>query len=220
MACRTYPLRSNLTGDYRTPSLPEHLRRRLAGPLPGLEAQLRLSPQPRWWPAEGDPLLPAAALLLLYLRNDEWYVPLTLRRSGLRHHGGQVSLPGGRLDHPDETIEQAALREAHEEIGIAPTTVEILGRLTPLPIAVSGHLLSPVIGVTGTPQFVIAEAEVDRLIEVPVAMLAHRDSIAAEQRVRPRAPHDVITVPYFDISGTKVWGATAMVLAEFLALLE
>jgi 8-oxo-dGTP pyrophosphatase MutT (NUDIX family) len=197
----------------------DDLRRRLTGPLPGRDAQLRMSPQPRVWPAPGETLLPAAALLLLYPRDDDWYLPLTVRGSGLRHHGGQVSLPGGRLDHPGESIEQAALREAYEEIGVAPADIEILGRLTPLPIAVSGHLLSPVVGVaTQRPLFAVATSEVAQLIEVAVTRLAHPDTLGTEQRTRSRPPHDVMQVPYFEIEGVRVWGATAMVLAEFMAL--
>jgi 8-oxo-dGTP pyrophosphatase MutT (NUDIX family) len=199
--------------------LPDELRRRLARPLPGREAQLRMAPEPRLWPVPGAALLPAAALLLLYPYQDEWYLPLTVRGSALRHHGGQVSLPGGRLDHPDESIEQAALRETREEIGVDPAAVEVLGRLTPLPIAVSGHLLSPVVGVTARrPVFTLAAEEVEHLIEVPLKRLVQPDTIGSEERVRPRPPHDVILVPYFQVDRVRVWGATAMVLAEFIAV--
>src|SRR5688572_23883806 len=91
-------------------SLPRALKRALAAPLPGLDAQLRMAPrfrdgtEPR---TQQDGLRHAAALLLLYPHEGQWYVPLTLRGSALRHHTGQVSLPGGRLDD-GESVEAAA----------------------------------------------------------------------------------------------------------------
>jgi 8-oxo-dGTP pyrophosphatase MutT (NUDIX family) len=204
-------------------SLPDALRRRLSGPLPGLDAQLRMAPRPLMPP---DPALepglrPAAALLLIYPHDEAWHVPLTVRGSGLRHHTGQVSLPGGRLDHPDESVEEAALREAFEEIGVVPAEVEILGRLTAIPVIVSGHLLQPVVGVASQrPDFRIAVHEVERLIELPVSRLLEPDAVAWEERVRMLPPHGMMNVPYFEVDGARVWGATAMVLAEFSALLD
>ena len=180
-----------------------------------------MAPDPRMWPEEGTTLRPAAALLLIYPQQDEWHVPLTVRASGLRHHAGQVSLPGGRLDHPDETIEQAALREAQEEIGVAPHEVEIIGRLTPVAIAVSAHLLHPVVGIARQrPAFTIAAHEVAQLIELSIAQLQEPGIVRSEQRRRPLAPHVVQMVPYYDVAGARIWGATAMVLSEFIALLD
>jgi 8-oxo-dGTP pyrophosphatase MutT (NUDIX family) len=189
-------------------SLPEVLRRALAGPLPGLGAQLRMAPRLR---TELEPSLvtdglrPAAGLLLAYPHAGAWHVLLTVRGSSLRHHTGQVSLPGGRID-PGESVEHAALREAHEEVAVDPAFVEVVGQLTPVPIAVSEHLLHPVVALAPQrPAFRAAEAEVERLLE---------------ERTRARPPYSVMDVPYFDIEDVHIWGATAMVLAEFLALVE
>lgn len=178
------------------------------------------TPRPRWDPEAGTPLRAAAGLVLLYPHEDRWWLPLTLRASTLPHHTGQVSLPGGRLD-AGESIEDAALREAFEEVGLAARDVQVLGRLTPLPIPVSGHLLHPVVGVTtARPTFTLAAGEVERLIETPLQHLRAPDAVKWERRARQRPPGGLMDVPYFDVDGARVWGATAMVLAELLALLE
>jgi len=199
------------------------LRTHLAAPLPGLDAQLRMAPRPRpgWDPhTVPDGTRDAAGLLLLYPHEQTWHVLLTERASALRHHTGQVSLPGGRVD-PGETLEQAALREAFEEVGIGPDGIDLVGRLTALHIPVSRHLLHPVVGVTALrPAFRIAEAEVARVIEAPLGHLRAPETVRWEQRVRERSPSVLMDVPYFDVDGARVWGATAMVLAEFLAVLD
>jgi 8-oxo-dGTP pyrophosphatase MutT (NUDIX family) len=205
-------------------AIADAVRERLSRPLPGLEAQLRMAPRPRpgWDPhALPDGLRVAAGLILLYPHDEALQLLLTLRGSTLRHHTGQVSLPGGRLDD-GESIEAAALREADEEVGLAPEAVEILGRLTPLHVPVSRHLLHPVVGMTSArPAFRLAELEVERLIEVPLARLRAPDVVAWEQRRRERPPGEgqLMDVPYFDVGGVKVWGATAMILAELLAVI-
>lgn len=199
------------------------LRRRLTHPLPGVEAQRRLAPRLRTEPEPDVPLeslRAAAALVLLYPHDGTWRIPLTVRGPELRHHTGQISLPGGRVD-PGESIDEAALREAHEEVGIAPADVEILGWLTPLPVWVSGYLLHPVVGMASSrPDFSLATGEVERLIELPVRRLREPGVVRWEERIRSRPPRAVMDVPYFDVEGAHVWGATAMVLAEFMAAVE
>ena len=201
----------------------EKLRLGLQRPLPGLDAQLRMAPSPRvgWDPLKfPEGAANGAALLLVYPHDDTLHVALTVRGSGLRNHTGQVSLPGGRVDE-GETFEAAALREATEEIGVDPSTVELLGRLTPLHIPVSGFLLHPIVGFTSMrPAFQRAEWEVARIIEAPVSLLSNPAVIKREIRTRVVKGQSVdVDVPYFDIDGEKVWGATAMVLAEFCAIL-
>ncbi len=200
------------------------LRAALSRPLPGLDAQLRMAPNPRlgWDPTKfPDGARTGAALLLVYRHQGEFQVPLTVRGSEMRNHTGQVSLPGGHVDE-GETIEMAALREAAEEIGVDPGAVEVIGRLTPIHIPVSGFILHPVVGVThARPAFHAAEWEVARIIEAPVARLCDPGIVMREGRTRQTDGEPVeIDVPFYDIDGEKVWGATAMVLSEFCAILS
>ena len=196
------------------------LRDRLAGTLPGLDAQLRFMPTPPrtgWKPGEfpSDARL-AAGLLLLYPGERGASIPLTVRASGLRRHAGQISLPGGATD-PGETLAQAAVREAHEEIGIDPTAVRILGELTPVYVLVSGFTLHPVVGITHQrPTFAPAAHEVDAIVEVSIEDLKDASSIRQGTRTREGV---AIEYPYFDLMGHQVWGATAMILGEFICLL-
>lgn len=200
------------------------LRRALSRPLPGLAAQLRMAPNPRvgWDPLKfPDGARAGAALLLVYPHDDTLHFTLTVRGSGLRNHTGQVSLPGGRVDE-GESFEDAALRETQEEIGVDPQAVELLGRLTPLHIPVSGYILNPLVGFTAMrPAFQRAEWEVARIIEAPVPLLTDARAIKREVRARVVNGQSIdVDVPFYDIDGEKVWGATAMVLAEFGALVD
>lgn len=204
--------------------LVKRLQDALLRPLPGLDAQLRMAPTPRvgWDPftvPEGT--RDGAALILIYPHNDTIHLPLTVRGSGLRNHTGQVSLPGGRVD-AGESIEACAIREAEEEIGVARGSVQVLGRLTPLHIPVSRFLLHPVVGfVPARPVFNRAEWEVARIIEPTLAQLRDPLTVKRESRTRTTGGQAVeIDVPFYDIDSEKVWGATAMVLAEFCAILD
>ncbi len=192
------------------------LRVRLAGTLPGLDAQLRFAPFPA---RAGEPhagARAAAALLLLYPGVDGVCVPLTVRASTLARHAGQISLPGGATN-AGETLVGAALREASEEIGLDPSRVRILGELTPVQVLISGFTLHPIVGVTDTrPAFQASPAEVAEILEVRLEHLRDASRIRTGTRLREGV---AVEYPYFDLSGHHVWGATAMVLGEFICLL-
>ena len=195
--------------------------------LPGSLAQAHMAPvPPRQWPRGLSPARArdAAGLLLVFpKRREETFLPdrdaahiiLTVRADGLRH-GGQVSLPGGVVD-PGETFEQAALREAHEEVALALDDVHVLGALTPLDIPVSGFRLHPIVAMRASrPLLTASDSEVARILEVSVDDLLDAGHFVTTQRQRDGVS---LTVPAFRIANIEIWGATAMVLAEFLALL-
>ena len=197
------------------------LRARLAGSLPGVEAQMRFVPNPArtGWVAGHFPAdsRAAAALLLLYPSGgDGVAVPLTVRASGLARHAGQISLPGGATDE-GETLVEAALREASEEIGVDPAAVRVLGELTPVHVIVSGFTLHPIVGVVDErPAFQAAPGEVDEILEVSLDDLRDASRIRVGTRMREGL---AVEYPYFDLLGHQVWGATAMVLGEFICLM-
>jgi len=192
----------------------------LAQPLPGIEAQRRLAPvPPRQWPRgfEVSNVRDAAGLLLVFpaRRHGEAHLVLTVRADGLGRHGGQVSLPGGAVD-PGETFEQAALREAHEEIGLDVSAVRVLGSLTPVDVHVSGFRLHPIVGVMDErPQTRAAAGEVARVLEVAFDELSDPRAFGSRLMERDGV---VFEIPTIQVQGAELWGATAMVLAEFLTL--
>lgn len=193
----------------------------LWAPLPGLSVQLRLAPDPRpgyqaYFEVERTSLK-AGVLILLYEKKGRLIMLLTVRTDRVLHHPGQISFPGGE-QHPGESSEAAALREAEEELGIDLGSVRVLGKLTPLYIAPSNYCIYPTVAfLPEAPVFAPQPEEVAEIIEVPVDHLADTRNLRHEARLLAWGP---AKVPYYDFGGYKIWGATAMVLAEFLALLD
>ncbi|HUX39217.1 MAG TPA: CoA pyrophosphatase [Rectinemataceae bacterium] len=188
------------------------LKAALLGSLPGMRAHELMMPSIRRLESLDRPAWrKAAVLILLYPIDGRLFFPLTLRRDDLLHHAGQISLPGGSLEE-GESPEEAALRESSEEIGVDPSNVEMLGRLSPLKIPPSGFEIDPFVGsVPFRPHFVPEEREVACIIEAPLSMLTSDEAYAVEEWELKGGRS---TVPFYTIGGHKVWGATAMVLAE------
>lgn len=191
----------------------------LARALPGAAAQDRLAPIPRReWPAGFSPaqIRHAAGLLLVFPVDGRAHLVLTVRADALGRHSGQVSLPGGVVE-PGESFEQAALREAHEEIALPLDGIRVLGALTPIEIAVSGFRLHPIVGVRdGRPSLAPSDGEVARILEPAVDDLLAPSCVRATARTLDGRTR---TIPAFHVAGAEIWGATAMILAEFLTLL-
>ena len=159
----------------------------------------------------------AAGLLLLFPVDDRAHVVLTVRAHTLDRHGGQVSLPGGVVE-AGETFEQAALREAHEEIALETASIRVLGALTPIDITVSGFRLHPIVAIAGArPLLAAADGEVGRILEVPLDSLLDSRRIVWRTLTRDGR---VFRFPAFPVDAdAEIWGATAMVLAELLSML-
>jgi 8-oxo-dGTP pyrophosphatase MutT (NUDIX family) len=187
--------------------------------LPGARAHAVLAPVPRRdWPPGFSParVRHAAGLLLIFPVDDRAHLVLTVRADTLGRHSGQVSLPGGVVE-PGETYQQAALREAHEEIGLPLEGIRVVGALTPIDIPVSGFRLHPIVGVQDTrPALTPADDEVARILEVDLDALIDPSCLRATERERDGR---MFTIPGFHLGRDEIWGATAMVLAECLALI-
>ena len=191
----------------------------LTQPLPGASAHCLLAPRPRlgWDPGQ-IPLdaKPSAALILLFPFSGEAYTLLTVRGDHLPQHAGQVSFPGGRLE-PNESVETAALRESHEEVGLDPHRVRLIGKLSPLYIPASGFALFPVIGIADSrPKFLCETNEVNRILEISMSTLTGSEGLHLGYRWHKNNRYQV---PYFAVDDERVWGATAMILSELLAVI-
>ena len=197
----------------------ERLQARFGLGLPGPEAHLRMAPvradAVERLTVTGRSCREAAVLMVLLPVAETPHVVVTVRHADLPEHAGQVSLPGGRREE-GETLLETALREAHEEIALAPGEVEVIGPLTPLYVPPSNYCVYPFLGyVRDRPTMRPHDVEVDRIVEIPLPGLIDENTVRREDwTVRGRQ----LTVPYFDVGGLQIWGATAMMLAELVVL--
>lgn len=192
---------------------------RLNGPLPGPPAQFRMAPRSDEGVPDRD--LPhgharrSGVMLLLFDGITDPELVLTLRSDQLNYHGNQISLPGGRIER-DEKIEDAALRETREEVGIDSSLISVLGLMTPLHVPVSGNIIHPVIGwLDHPPKLVPDHGEVAEAFTVPLTRLFDPSCL---KHTRRSLHGTVYNVPYWDVHRIPLWGATAMILSEFCEL--
>jgi 8-oxo-dGTP pyrophosphatase MutT (NUDIX family) len=170
--------------------------------------------QPWPWPAAGS--TQAAVLAALFEEDGEARVILTRRAAHLRSHTGEVSFPGGRLDEGEDAL-AAALREASEEVGLEPASVDIVGELSPLATVGSRAAINPFVGVLpGRPELRANPDEVELAFDVSLAELME-DGVFREERWRWGGSEDR-PMYFFELPHDTIWGATARMLYELLEL--
>lgn len=157
-------------------------------------------------------LTPAGVLIPVMRRAAELSVLLTQRSAELKHHGGQVSFPGGRMEAHDEDVCVTALRETHEEVGIEQHHVSVIGYLGPMP-TITGYAVTPVVGlVSDAAELAIDRTEVEYVFEVPLEFLMNASN---DQWVERQFHGRAIPMVEFHYEGERIWGATAQMLLTF-----
>lgn len=161
----------------------------------------------------------AAVLLLLHEVDGVEHILLQVRTSTVQHHRGEISFPGGRRDVLDSTLLETALRETHEEIGVPPEMVEVLGTLDDTETRASNYRIRPFVGAVapGFAAFLNAEREVSALLQVPLPHLLDPVSHVWKAVAEDEA---TVAMPAYQFGEHVIWGATARVLAQFLGLIE
>jgi 8-oxo-dGTP pyrophosphatase MutT (NUDIX family) len=157
-------------------------------------------------------LTPAGVLIPVMERTNRLSVLLTQRSAELKHHAGQVSFPGGRMEEHDSDVRVTALRETHEEVGIEPHHVCVIGYLGPMP-TITGYAVTPVVGlVSESAQLLIDRTEVEYVFEVPLEFLLDESN---DRLVDREFQGRTISMVEFHHEGQRIWGATAQMLLLF-----
>jgi 8-oxo-dGTP pyrophosphatase MutT (NUDIX family) len=197
------------------------LKNYMLSELPGSDAHCKMLPPGRrlkTYSHELSSLKMSSVLVLLYPEGDRLFTCLTKRPSTMKHHPGQISFPGGKVEKDDLSAEMTALREAREEVGIDPSTIEILGKLSDLYVEVSKFSIQPFLAwADQKPDFIIDYREVDELILFPVSdFLTHETILETELQT----VSGLLSVRYYPFRDEIIWGATAMIIAELIEILK
>ena len=206
----------------------DRIKKNLNGDLPGVNSWAKMTVRSvkdekdnleilnDWLSKENlKSLKDAAILVALFEKDGEYCFPMIKRPENVKNHPGQIALPGGAKEK-EESLEETALREAQEEIGIDTDKVEIIGKLTPIPVPVSGYLVQTYIGIIDEePEWKLSNDEVADFFILKLSELIGADNGYYEKwNLRGFDAK----VPIFKIGDLKIWGATASVLSEFIEL--
>lgn len=218
--------KSNMTtitdSTIRSYSIYEPLMAALRAPLPGAEAQVTMAPGARikemFHHTPDRQSIQSGVMILIYARNGVMHTLMIRRPEYPGIHSGQMAFPGGRYEECDTTMQDTALREMEEEIGIRAGSVQVAGPLTQLYIPPSNYMVHPFVGFTHPdPVFYPDPAEVAGVVEIPLHMLMHPGAV---QHLPPAPEFKFMDVPAYVINNAVIWGATAMITAEFMAVLQ
>lgn len=202
-------------------SLLTYLKETLRGELPGSKAHYKMLPPGRrlnTFEHELSSVKPSSVLLLLFPEGDQIYTCLTKRPATMTFHPGQISFPGGKVEKEDHSAEMTALREAREEVGIDPLSIEILGKLSDLYVEVSKFSIQPFLAWTDKrPEFLVNTFEVEELILFPLSEFVANEIISETEMDTFSGP---LQIRYYPYNGEIIWGATAMILSELIEILK
>ena len=186
-------------------------------PSSGLRSDIPNRPRVRPIELEGPGKTAAVMLLIFGEPNQDSRLVFTRRNSKLKNHAGQISFPGGRQDHGEE-LQDTAVRETEEEIGIRRHDIRIAGALDSVYIPPSDFTIHPFVGCyAGFPHFKKSDEEVAEVIDASINHLLEPETLKFGEVQAPGGPVDV---DYYDVDGHQIWGATAIVLNEFLRRLK
>jgi 8-oxo-dGTP pyrophosphatase MutT (NUDIX family) len=198
-----------------------HLKNSLQGGLPGIKSHEKLMPETRKHELKqhsSKNSKKSAVLMLFYPVNDNPYTVLIKRAVDGGIHSNQISMPGGQYEKGDLTLQNTALRESNEEININRDKVEIIGSLSKVYIPPSNFDMFPFIGITNEIPHFKANEEVEKILQVDIKTILNPQTFQYK-KIKYRTGK-LIDVPCYFINNEIIWGATAMVISEFIDLIK
>ncbi|MGZ6202905.1 MAG: CoA pyrophosphatase [Thermodesulfobacteriota bacterium] len=166
---------------------------------------------------EHPPFSHAAVLVPLFTKSEECHLLFTKRSEQVKYHKSEISFPGGVVDEEDRELINTALREAHEEIGLKESDIQVIGLLDDI-VTITEFIVTPIVGLFPYPYpFKVSEVEIAELIEVPLSFLLNKDCLSERTILRGGQNEVVYAYQYGE---HVIWGATARILNQFLDLIS